>query len=104
MSQVIEPGKATKVVDQKSDEAEKLKAGWKRIVLDENELIPPTGQFFGDNGVGYILRPGEEALVPPGIIEILENATTAVAVKDPTTLEVVGYRQKRMYPFTILQG
>jgi hypothetical protein len=98
MSQTIESGKAVKAA-----EIENKKQGWKRIILDENDAIPPTGQFFGDNGVGYILRPGEEALVPPGIVEILENATTAAPVLDPSTLEVVSYRQKRMYPFTVLK-
>ena len=28
-----------------------------RIVLEDNDTIPPTGQFIGVNGKGYILRP-----------------------------------------------
>jgi len=71
-----------------------------RIVLEENELIPPTGLFVGDNGVGYMLRPGEELDVPPGVLEILNNAVTAVPVVDPQTLEVVNYRSKKMYPYS----
>jgi hypothetical protein len=97
MAEVISGSKADKAVD-----AQKGKEGWKRIVLDENDNIPPTGQFFGDNGVGYILVPGREALVPPGIVEILNNAVMSTPVVDPNTLQVVDYRQKRMYPYTLL--
>lgn len=71
-----------------------------RIVLEENDQIPPTGLFVGDNGVGYILRPGEEVAVPPGVLEILNNAVTSVPVVDPQTLEVIDYRSKKLYPFS----
>lgn len=70
-----------------------------RIILEESEHIPPTGLFVGDNGVGYILRPGEEINVPAGVLEILSNAITAVPVVDPQSLQIVGYRPKQMYPF-----
>ena len=71
-----------------------------RIVLEENEHIPPTGLFVGDNGVGYMLRPGEELAVPPGVLEILNNAMTSVPVIDPQSLEVIDYRSKKMYPYS----
>lgn len=71
-----------------------------RIVLEENENIPPTGLFVGDNGTGYMLRPGEEMDVPIGVVEILSNAVTSVPVVDPQSLEVIGYRPKKMYPFS----
>ena len=70
-----------------------------RIVLSENEFIPPTGLFVGDNGVPYLLRTGEEADVPVGVVEILSNAITLVPAIDPDTLAVVGYKPKKMYPF-----
>ena len=70
-----------------------------RIVLSENELIPPTGLFVGDNGVSYILRAGEEVDVPVGVVEILSNAITSVPTIDPDTLTVIGYKPKKMYPF-----
>jgi hypothetical protein len=71
-----------------------------RIVLEENDAIPPTGLFVGDNGTGYMLVPGVPMDVPPGVLEILDNAMTAVPTIDPQTLEVVGYRPKKMYPFS----
>ena len=70
-----------------------------RIMLEESDTIPPTGLFVGDNGTGYLLRAGEEIDVPVGVLEILNNAVTAVPVVDPQSLEIIGYRPKKMYPF-----
>lgn len=70
-----------------------------RIILEENDNIPPTGLFVGDNGRGYIIRPGEEVDVPPGVLEILSNAIMSVPTIDPQSLQVIGYRNKMMYPF-----
>jgi hypothetical protein len=74
-----------------------------RIVLEENDNIPPTGLFVGENGRGYLIRAGEEVDVPAGIVEILTNATQAVPTVDPQSLQVVGYREKSLYPFRIVQ-
>lgn len=74
-----------------------------RILLEENDGIPPTGQPFGLNGRFYILRPGMEAEVPPGIIEILDNAVMAVAVRDPMTQKVQGYRDKLRFPYRVIR-
>jgi hypothetical protein len=71
----------------------------RRIVLEESEHIPPTGLFIGVNGRGYLLRAGEEANVPQSVIEVLNNATMSVPAKDPTTAQVVGYRDRQRYPF-----
>jgi hypothetical protein len=71
-----------------------------KIVLEENDNIPPTGLFVGDNGVGYMLQPGVELSVPPGVVEILNNAITSVPVVDPQTLEVIDYRPKKLYPYS----
>lgn len=71
-----------------------------RIVLEENDQIPPTGLFVGDNGVGYMLRPGEEMAVPIGVLEALDNAVVDIPVVDPQTLQVIDYRKKRQYPYS----
>lgn len=85
----------------KAPAAAKKPAGtW--IVLEENDNIPPTGLFVGDNGRGYLLRPGEEICVPPGVLEILSNAVTSVPTVDPQSLQVIGYRNKMLYPFRIV--
>ena len=70
-----------------------------KIVLEENDDIPPTGLFLGLNGTGFLLRPGEEVAVPPGVIEILDNAVMSSPQVDPQTRQVVGWRQRMRYPY-----
>ena len=70
-----------------------------RILLEENENIPPGGQFFGINGAGFILRPGVAVSVPRGILDILDNAVMEVPVVSADSLQVIGYRKKLRYPY-----
>lgn len=70
-----------------------------KIILEENDDIPPTGLFVGLNGMGYLIRPGVEVEVPPGVAEILQNAITSMPTLDPTSGQVVGYRERMRYPF-----
>jgi len=74
-----------------------------RIVLEENENIPPTGQFFGHNGATFLLRPGDEADVPVEILTVLNDAVQDVPQLDPTTRQVVGYRKKLRFPYRVIQ-
>ena len=71
----------------------------RRIVLEENELIPPTGLFLGLNGRSYKLMPGYEADVPLGVIDILKHAIVSMPQIDPKTQRVTGYRDRMRYPF-----
>lgn len=89
------PDDTPKVIKRKSVE----KPASMKIVLEENEEIPPTGLFVGLNGRGYLIRPGEEVEVPSGVVEILEHAITSVPQVDPQTRQVVGYRDRMRYPF-----
>jgi len=73
-----------------------------RVILDENEHIPPNGQYFGINGTGYLLKAGIEANVPKGIVDILDNAIETVPIVDPDTRRVVGWKQKRRYGYSRL--
>lgn len=73
-----------------------------RIVLEENEGIPPTGQFFGMQGVGMMLKPGIPANVPATIIDILNNAIMSVPVVDPATKQVIGFKPKLRFPYSVL--
>jgi len=73
-----------------------------KIVLEENANIPKTGQFFGVNGASYILKPGHVALVPQGLVDVLENAIEHVPVIEEGSLRVVDMRKKYRYPFRIL--
>lgn len=71
------------------------------IVLEDNEQIPPTGQFFGLNGVGYILRSGEPASVPNGLLNILDTAVVSVPVVNAEKT-IVGYRDRLRFPYRIV--
>ena len=71
----------------------------RKIVLEENDSIPPTGLFLGLNGRGYMLRPGEPVDVPVGLIEILDHAVMSIPIMDPSSMQVVGYREQRRYPY-----
>ena len=70
-----------------------------RIILEENDNIPPNGLYLGHNGNGYLLRAGEEVNAPAGIIDILKHAIESTPVRDPRTQQVVGYRDKMRFPF-----
>lgn len=73
------------------------------IVLEENENIPPTGQFFSVNGRTFMLRPGEEASVPEAILHILDQAVQDVPQVDPITQQVVGYRKRLRFPYRVVR-
>jgi len=73
-----------------------------RIVLEENENIPPTGQFISVNGRTFVLRPGDEADVPECVINVLNDAVQDMPQVDPFTQQVVGYRKKLRFPYRII--
>lgn len=73
-----------------------------RIVLEDNDNVPPTGQFFGHNGRGFILRSGEEADVPPELINILNDAVWEAPIVDEGTRQIIGYRKRLRFPYRII--
>lgn len=73
-----------------------------RIQLEENDNIPPTGQFFQHNGNPFMLRAGEEAEVPVELINILNDAVMDVPMVDPTTRQVLGYRKRLRFPYRVI--
>jgi len=73
-----------------------------RIVLEENDNIPPTGLFFGADGVGYLLKAGLAAEVPPSIISILDTAIMAKPIVDPITMQITGFRDNLRFPYRVL--
>ena len=73
------------------------------IILEENDNISPGGQFFGLNGVGYMLRPGEQVNIPMGLVEILDNAVEDRPVQDPLTKRIIGYRKRLRYPYRVVR-
>lgn len=74
-----------------------------RIVLDENDEIPPTGLFVGVNGRGYLIRVGEEVDVPNAVLEVLDHAVLSSAHIDPTTRQVLGHRDRKRFNYTVVK-
>lgn len=74
-----------------------------RILLEENDEIPPIGQFIGINGTGYLLLPGVEVDVPENIIEVLNNAIKSKPVIDPNNRRVIGYRDALRFPYRVIR-
>lgn len=70
-----------------------------RIILEENDNIPPTGLYLGINGKGYLLRPGEEVNAPKGIIDILDHAIELTPIVDSVSRRPIGYKNKSRYPY-----
>jgi len=88
---------------EESKAVEPMKEDRVKIILEENENIPPTGQFFGLNGTGYILRAGEVAEVPVGIIDILDNAIELSPVVDPMTKQPVSHRPRHRFSYRMVR-
>lgn len=72
-----------------------------RIVLEDNDQIGPSGQFFGADGKGYMLRPGEEADVPDSILNVLDTAMSSVPIVD-SSQTVIGYRDRLRFPYRVI--
>lgn len=70
-----------------------------KIILEENDDIPPTGLYVGLNGRGYLIVPGEEVDVPAGVVDILDHAITSMPQMDSRTRQIVGYRDRMRYPY-----
>ena len=70
-----------------------------KIMLEDSTDIPPTGLFLQLNGASYMLKAGIVAEVPPGILEILDHAVTTVPVLDPSTLKVIGSRDRLRFSY-----
>lgn len=72
-----------------------------KIVLEDNDLIPPTGLFIGHNGRSFMLRTGEEVNVPVEILEILNHAVMSSPITDAAK-NVIGYRDRMKYPYRLV--
>ena len=69
-----------------------------KIILEENDNIPPGGQFFGVNGVGYLIQPGVEVEVPEFILGVLNTAVASKPLLNEDG-QVVGTREVPRFPY-----
>ena len=73
-----------------------------KIILDENDEIPPNGQFFGVNGTGYQIQPGKPVEIPEFLLGVIDTAVTTKPVTDENG-RVVGYREVPRFPYRIVK-
>jgi hypothetical protein len=94
----------TKPVLPESMDARSERAREERVwvQLEDSDDIPPGGQFISVNGYGYKLIPGYPAHVPVSVLGVLDNAITSIAVVDPLTKQVVGWRDRLRLPYRVL--
>lgn len=70
-----------------------------KIILEENDAIPPTGLPLQHNGRAIVILPGEIVEIPEHYLEILDHAVMSAPVVDPQTKQVVGYRDRLRYNY-----
>lgn len=75
-----------------------------RIILEENEVIPPTGLFISHNGHAYMIKPGEPVNIPVELKEILDNAVISTPQLDTATGQVLSYRDRMRYPYRVVSS
>lgn len=73
-----------------------------KIILEENDAIPPTGQFFGVNGTGYQIQPGKEVEIPEFLLGVIDNAVTSKPIVNEDG-QVVGYREVPRFPYRLVK-
>lgn len=74
-----------------------------RIIIEKNASIPPSGLPIGLNGRQWLVKAGKPVDVPPGILEVLDNAIYSAPVQDPDTLQVIDYEDRLRYPYRIVK-
>ena len=93
---------ATATATATAAEATPAKPKRVKIILEENDAIPPTGQFFGVNGTGYQIQPGKEVEVPEFLLDVLNNAVATKPVLNEDS-QVIGYRDVPRFPYRIIK-
>lgn len=97
------PAKPAKAVKAKEAAVTEVIPAAKRvkIILEENDNIPPTGLFIGINGRSFLLRAGEEVEVPVEVVEVLNDAVEDVPRTDGNN-NVLDYRKKMRFPYRLI--
>lgn len=74
-----------------------------RILLEDSNDIPPSGQFIGHNGTSFLLKTGVWVDVPMPLIEVLNHAVQQQPILNDAK-QVVGWREKMRYPYRVAPG
>lgn len=74
------------------------------ILLEDNDDIPPGGQFIGVDGAAFKLLPGVEAWVPIGLTEVLDAAVKSVPIQDEITRQITGWKNRLRFPYRLVRN
>jgi hypothetical protein len=74
------------------------------IMLTDSDQIPPTGQFIGHNGDGFMLRPNVPAHVPIELLDILNVAVWDAPIVDQITKQITGYTPRLRFPYQVVRA
>jgi hypothetical protein len=73
-----------------------------KVILEDNDNIPPGGQFIQVDGVSYLLQPNMEANVPVNVLDVLDHAVMSVPVTDENR-NITGYRDRLRFPYRVVR-
>lgn len=100
-AEVAAPAPAKRAAKASGKAAGSVTSGTTRIILEENDEIPPTGQPVCVNGKMWVIVPGQEVDVPEEVLHVLDNAVTQVAVLGEGN-RVVGFRPRSRLPYRVV--
>lgn len=72
-----------------------------RIILEDNDQIPPGGQFVQVNGRNFLIQANYEVEVPPEVCDALDHAVMSVPITDQMNT-VIGYRDRLRFPYRVV--
>lgn len=72
-----------------------------KIMLEDNDQIPPGGQFIQVDGRSFLIQAGHEVEVPRSVVDVLDHAIMSVAVTDDYN-SVIGYRDRLRFPYRVI--
>jgi hypothetical protein len=73
-----------------------------RIVLEDNDQIPPGGQFAQVEGRPFLLQSGYEMDAPVSLLDVLDHAVMSVPVTDENK-NIIGYRDRLRFPYRVVR-
>jgi hypothetical protein len=73
-----------------------------RIMLEDNDQIPPGGQFISADGRAFLIQAGYEVNVPYSVLDVLDHAIMSVPVKDRNDT-VISYRDRLRFPYRVIR-
>jgi hypothetical protein len=72
-----------------------------RIMIEDNDEIPPGGQFVQVNGRSFLIQAGHEVDVPRSVCDVLDHAVKSVPITDNMNT-VIGYRDRLRFPYRVI--